>query len=100
MPIYEYQCKACQHQFDTIQSFSEDPLVECPACHKPELHKLISAPAFQLKGSGWYVTDFKNAGKKTANTEKTEVADSKVASKETASSQTDNKSSTDKTSTD
>ena len=63
MPIYEYQCKACSHQFETIQSFSEDPLTDCPKCHKSELNKLISAPAFQLKGTGWYVTDFKDSGK-------------------------------------
>lgn len=72
MPIYEYRCKACQHQFDTIQGFSDDPLIECPACHKPELHKLISAPAFQLKGSGWYVTDFKNNNKKASSSENVE----------------------------
>lgn len=72
MPIYEYQCKACGHQFETIQSFSDDPLTDCPKCHKAELGKLISAPAFQLKGSGWYVTDFKDSGKKKAE-EKTKV---------------------------
>lgn len=63
MPIYEYQCKACGHQFEAIQSFSEDPLTKCPVCHKAKLGKLVSAPAFQLKGTGWYVTDFKDSGK-------------------------------------
>lgn len=72
MPIYEYQCKACGHHFETIQSFSDDPLTDCPKCHKAELGKLISAPAFQLKGTGWYVTDFKDSGNKKAE-EKTKV---------------------------
>lgn len=60
MPIYEYQCKVCGHTFDTLQSFSEQPLTECPVCKEPALKKLISQAAFHLKGSGWYVTDFKN----------------------------------------
>jgi putative FmdB family regulatory protein len=66
MPIYEYECQACGHRLETIQKFSDAPLTECPACHQNELRKLISAAAFQLKGSGWYVTDFKNSGKKPA----------------------------------
>jgi putative FmdB family regulatory protein len=63
MPIYEYACKNCKHHFETIQSFSDEPLVECPECHKAALEKLLSAPAFHLKGTGWYATDFKNSGK-------------------------------------
>ncbi len=64
MPIYEYQCGACGHQLETIQKFSDAPLTECPACGKPALQKMLSAPAFQLKGSGWYQTDFKGMGQK------------------------------------
>ena len=60
MPIYEYQCAACGHTFDTIQSFKEEVLVDCPVCKEQTLKKLVSASAFHLKGSGWYVTDFKN----------------------------------------
>ena len=63
MPIYEYQCKACGHQMDVIQKFSDAELTDCPACGKPKLEKQISAPSFHLKGSGWYVTDFKEGGK-------------------------------------
>jgi putative FmdB family regulatory protein len=59
MPIYEYECQACGHRQEAIQKMSDDPLVDCPACGKPELKKLLSAPAFRLKGSGWYETDFK-----------------------------------------
>lgn len=61
MPIYEYQCRACGHRLETMQKISDPPLTTCPEC-EGELKKLISAPAFQFKGSGWYVTDY--AGKK------------------------------------
>ena len=64
MPIYEYECKACGHRQEAIQKMSDDPLVECPVCHKPELKKLISAAGFRLKGGGWYETDFKGGNKK------------------------------------
>ena len=59
MPIYEYACKSCGHVFDALQKMSEDPLTDCPDCGKPDLKKLLSAPNFRLKGSGWYETDFK-----------------------------------------
>jgi len=64
MPIYEYECQACGHRQEAIQKISDDPLVECPACKKPELKKLLSAPAFRLKGGGWYETDFKGGKQK------------------------------------
>ncbi len=60
MPIYEYQCRACNHAFDALQKLSDDPLTDCPDCGKPALRKLLSAPNFRLKGSGWYETDFKD----------------------------------------
>lgn len=61
MPIYEYQCRDCGHAFETMQRLAEAPLTECPQC-KGSLKKLISAPAFQFKGSGWYVTDYSRSG--------------------------------------
>src|SRR6478735_1679128 len=64
MPIYEYQCAACHHALETIQKFSDAPLTDCPACHKAELKKLLSAPSFRLNGAGWYETDFKTGKKK------------------------------------
>ncbi len=64
MPIYEYQCNACGHEFESIQRISDDPLTDCPKCQQPELKKLVSAAGFRLKGGGWYETDFKNSGKK------------------------------------
>lgn len=63
MPIYEYRCTSCSHELEAMQKFSDAPLVDCPACGKPALTKLVSAAGFQLKGSGWYATDFKNSGK-------------------------------------
>ena len=64
MPIYEYQCDACGHVFDSLQKISEAPLTKCPDCGAESLKKLVSAPAFRLKGSGWYETDFKTGDKK------------------------------------
>jgi putative FmdB family regulatory protein len=64
MPIYEYRCEACGHALETIQKFSDAPLTDCPACGKSALKKLLSAAGFQLKGGGWYATDFKGGSKK------------------------------------
>ncbi len=63
MPIYEYQCKLCLHQEDKLQKLSDAPLTQCPQCHQPSFERLVSAAGFQLKGSGWYVTDFKDKPK-------------------------------------
>lgn len=68
MPIYEYECRACGHQLEAFQNMSEAPLTECPECHQPQLQKLISAAGFQLKGTGWYATDFRNKGKPESKT--------------------------------
>lgn len=59
MPIYEYRCDACGHQLEVIQKLNDAPLTACPACDKSALRKMVSAGGFQLKGSGWYATDFK-----------------------------------------
>ena len=64
MPIYEYACRECEHVLDALQKLSDDPLVDCPACGKPALRKLLSAPKFRLKGSGWYETDFKSGNQR------------------------------------
>ena len=63
MPIYEYSCGACGHHLEAFQKMSDAPLQICPECNKSTLTKLISAAGFQLKGTGWYATDFKNKGK-------------------------------------
>lgn len=67
MPIYEYACGACGHHHEALQKMSDDALTECPECGKPALKKLVSAAGFRLKGGGWYETDFKGGGKKSAD---------------------------------
>ena len=68
MPLYEYECEACNNRFERIQKFS-DPLVEtCPKCGKGPVRKLISSPAIQFKGSGWYITDYSQKGKSSEST--------------------------------
>lgn len=66
MPIYAFECQACGHNFEVMQKMSEPAPTVCSACGKPELKKLLSAAGFQLKGSGWYVTDFKGGAKSNA----------------------------------
>jgi putative FmdB family regulatory protein len=65
MPIYAYRCDDCGFEKDVLQKFSDAALTDCPQCHKPAFNRMVSAPAFQLKGTGWYVTDFRggNSGK-------------------------------------
>ena len=63
MPLYEYQCEACAHRCEKIQRFSDPPLTECPECGG-RVRKLVSSPAIQFKGTGWYVTDYARQGKK------------------------------------
>ena len=83
MPIYEYHCTACDHEFEEIQKVSDDPITDCPACHKPKAEKLVSAAGFQLKGTGWYVTDFRDKGKAP------KADDSKSTSDKTKDSKSD-----------
>jgi putative FmdB family regulatory protein len=63
MPIYAYRCAACGHAKDVLQKLSDAALVDCPACGAPRFEKQVTAAGFQLKGSGWYVTDFRGDGK-------------------------------------
>jgi len=93
MPIYEYRCDACGHQEDHLQKVSEKPLSKCPACGKKAYKKMLSAAGFQLKGSGWYATDFKTTGKKPAEKKADLKADGKAEAKSDskAESKTDTK---------
>ena len=90
MPLYEYECEACGNRFEQIQKFS-DPLVDtCPKCGKGPVHKLQSSPAFQFKGSGWYVTDYaKKDGAKDTKAGNTDTNDTKAGSSETKDTKTD-----------
>ena len=78
MPIYEYRCSSCGVQKDVMQKISDMPLTVCPACGKSTFSKQLSAAGFQLKGSGWYATDFKSSGSKPET--KSESASSTVSS--------------------
>ncbi|HVM94670.1 MAG TPA: FmdB family zinc ribbon protein [Terriglobales bacterium] len=74
MPLREYQCKKCKHRFEKIQNFSDKPLKKCPECGGP-LEQLLSAPAVQFKGSGWYVTDYaKKSGASSASSSESDSA--------------------------
>lgn len=64
MPIYEYRCESCGHELEKLQSFRDPLLVTCPSCGDDALKRLMSQTSFMLKGEGWYVTDYKNGGKK------------------------------------
>jgi putative FmdB family regulatory protein len=86
MPIYEYACEFCGKHTETIQKVDEAHLVDCPECGKPGLHRMLSASAFQLKGQGWYVTDFRDKKNNSSETKTdsipTETKKDKPASKE------------------
>lgn len=105
MPIYEYRCSACGSEHEVLQKISEPPLSTCPSCKADALTKLVSAAGFQLKGSGWYATDFRNGSKPASKT--ADKADAKTdgaaktngASGESTSSSSESSSSETKTAT-
>lgn len=85
MPFYEYECSNCKFYVETLQKISDEPLKQCPSCKKQTLKKLISAPVFRLKGSGWYETDFKSEGEDKRNiADRDEPAEKAEASKPAA----------------
>lgn len=94
MPIYEYECKKCHHQFDLMQKISDTPVKQCPKCFEETAVRLVSAAGFQLKGTGWYATDFKNKEKKTttpAASDKSAAAEKKSAETATKTEKKGNK---------
>ena len=96
MPLYEYQCDACGHRFEHIQKFSDPLLTVCPKCGDA-IRKLVSSPAFQFKGTGWYVTDYAKKGTgDTAASEAEKSSDGKDA-KSDKSDKTATSDKTDKT---
>lgn len=106
MPIYEYQCEACEHKLEKIQKMSDALLVDCPLCHEPKLKKLVSAAAFRLKGKGWYETDFKTGSKKnvadggsSSNSSDSGSSDSGSSSKSESKSSSSDSSKSNGTST-
>ena len=73
MPLYEFLCKACQHRFEKIQKFSDPMPDKCPACGEDAVEQVISAPAVQFKGSGWYVTDYAKKNSSQSSSGKSDV---------------------------
>jgi len=97
MPVYEYQCQKCG-TFETTQRITEEPLSKCPTC-KGKVKKLISNTSFQLKGTGWYITDYARKGKdapKTENGASSSSSESKNESKETKTDTKETKTETKK----
>jgi putative FmdB family regulatory protein len=90
MPIYEYVCNECGHEFEALQKMSDPSLSDCPACKKSALKKKISAPGFRLSGSGWYETDFKSGNQK--NLSKGDSADKNTSDKNTSDKSSDKSS--------
>lgn len=96
MPLYEYQCKKCRHRFEKIQKFSDAPMKKCPECGGA-VEQLLSAPAVQFKGSGWYVTDYAKKGSApSASSDGGSDKPEKSEKKEEAKPKTEHKKSTDK----
>jgi putative FmdB family regulatory protein len=98
MPLYEYECKKCHHRFERIQKFSDPHVKKCPDCGGP-VEQVISAPAVQFKGSGWYVTDYgKNTSHKphTAPTNGDSKPESKSDDKPKSEGKSESKSKDDK----
>ena len=95
MPLYEYQCDVCGDRFEKIRKFSDPPVEVCPKCGGT-VHKLISAPAFQLKGTGWYATDYpkKDAGNSSAARDAKDAKDEKAGTSEKKDGTSEKSSST------
>jgi putative FmdB family regulatory protein len=84
VPLYEYYCKACEHRFERIQKFSDPIVTVCPKCNKQAVEQVITAPAVQFKGSGWYVTDYAKKGSSSASASASKVESSTDSKTETA----------------
>jgi putative FmdB family regulatory protein len=94
MPLYEYRCDACGAQFERIRKFSDPPLEVCPECGKGPVEKLISSPAFQFKGSGWYITDYARKSESSGAGESGSGGKGEASEKSDKSEKTDKKEST------
>ena len=79
MPLYEYQCEACGKRFELIRKFSDPPLETCQLCGKGPVQRLLSSPAIQFKGTGWYITDYSQKGKSSATDSSSSKSDSKAS---------------------
>ena len=96
MPLYEYQCETCAHRFERIQKFSDPLVANCPRCGG-SVRKLVSSPAIQFKGTGWYVTDYAGKGEPSAATSESGPSSEAKTKKEEAASSGDTKKSSPST---
>jgi putative FmdB family regulatory protein len=80
MPIYDFKCTACGHQDEVMRKISDASTMDCPSCKQATFSKMLSAPSFQLNGTGWYATDFKDKPKAPTKIEPEKVAEAPVAS--------------------
>jgi putative FmdB family regulatory protein len=92
VPLYEYECDACGRRFEVIhQKFSDAPVEVCKECGKGPVRRLLSSPAIQFKGSGWYITDYAKKGKTDATTPAAKTDTNKTETKETKETKTETK---------
>ena len=94
MPLYEYECQSCHRRLEKIQKFSDPPLDVCPHCGG-RLEKLISSPAFQFKGSGWYVTDYARKSGESDKSDKVDKSDKAESADKSGSAEASGKSDKD-----
>jgi len=92
MPIYEYECLTNKHRFEVIQRFADPPVTHCTVCGEP-VHKLLSSPAIQFKGSGWYITDYARKGQSSSESSESKSTETKSTETKTT---TETKSSEEK----
>ena len=96
MPLYEYQCEACGERFEAIQKFSDSPIEVCRKCSKGPVRKLQSSPAFQFKGSGWYITDYaKKSGSDAGSSKSESKSDGKADGKSESTGESKGESKTE-----
>src|SRR5690348_5771987 len=94
MPLYEYECEACKQRFEVIQKFSDPAPEECARCGKGPLHRLLSTPAIQFKGSGWYITDYAGGRSSAASSTSASEGESKTEAKKDGDKKPSGESST------
>jgi putative FmdB family regulatory protein len=98
MPLYEYECDACGRRFEVIQKFADDPIDVCTQCGKGPVRRLLSSPAIQFKGSGWYITDYSQKGKSDSASTSSEAKTGDAAKSDSTSTSSDSAKTTSDTS--
>jgi len=89
MPLYDYRCENCSHEFEALQRVNQDPLTECPICSEHSLKKQASAPAFTFKGGGWYKDGYGSAGAGKAGTSNSDATSDKKSATDSKPAKTD-----------